>query len=109
MSSPTKTPAQESASADSATSVPASAGTTTSTTESTLSVDEHHALQYKKRVEDKAAAPETILDGSMPTDYGSDISDVSMEDGKVPSSAADSESRMIRSQGRVDPVKTIRA
>ncbi|KAG6942718.1 hypothetical protein JG688_00017957, partial [Phytophthora aleatoria] len=42
------------------------------------------ALQYKKRVEDKAADPETILegssvlntDGSMPTDYGSDISDV---------------------------------
>ncbi|KAG3122428.1 hypothetical protein C6341_g26974 [Phytophthora cactorum] len=65
MSSLTKTPAQESASADSATSVPASAGNTTS---------------YKKRVEDKAAAPETILEGSsvfhtddsMPTDYGSD-------------------------------------
>ncbi|KAG3055227.1 hypothetical protein PI124_g24317 [Phytophthora idaei] len=108
MSSLTKTPAQESASADSATSVPASAGNTTSvpaqastsTTESTLSVDAHHALQYKKRVEDKAAAPETILegssewntDGSMPTDYGSDISDVPMEDGEVPSSAADSES-----------------
>ncbi|KAG2785124.1 hypothetical protein PC129_g24059 [Phytophthora cactorum] len=59
----TKTPAQESASADSATSVPASAGITTSlpaqastsTTESTLSADEYHALQYKKRVEDKAA------------------------------------------------------
>ncbi|KAG2982690.1 hypothetical protein PC121_g22478 [Phytophthora cactorum] len=97
MSSLTKTPAQESASADSATSVPASADTTTSvpaqasisTTESTLSVDEYHALQYKKRVEDKAAAPETILegssvwntDGSMTTDYGSDISDVPMEDG----------------------------
>ncbi|KAG6942560.1 hypothetical protein JG688_00018051, partial [Phytophthora aleatoria] len=38
--------------------------------------DKYHALQYKKRVEDKAAAPETILegslvfhtDGSMPTD-----------------------------------------
>ncbi|KAG2894633.1 hypothetical protein PC114_g15807 [Phytophthora cactorum] len=111
MSSLTKTPAQESASADSATSVPASAGTTTSvpaqastsTTESTLSVDEYHALQYKKRVEDKAAAPETILegssvfntDGSMPTDYGSDISDVPMEDGEVPSSAADSESAAV--------------
>ncbi|KAG3109137.1 hypothetical protein PI125_g11199 [Phytophthora idaei] len=108
MSSLTKTPAQESASADSATSVPASAGNTTSvpaqastsTTESTLSVDEYHALQYKKRVEDKAAAPETILEGSsvlstdgiMPTNYGSDISDVSMEDGEVPSSAADSQS-----------------
>ncbi|KAG2784434.1 hypothetical protein Pcac1_g5979 [Phytophthora cactorum] len=111
MSSLTKTPAQESASADSATSVPASAGTTisvpaqasTSTTESTLSVDEYLALQYKKRVEDKAAAPETILegssvfhtDGSMPTDYGSDISDVPMEDGEVPSSAADSESAAV--------------
>ncbi|KAG4039090.1 hypothetical protein PC123_g25352 [Phytophthora cactorum] len=106
MSSLTKTPAQESASADSATSVPASAGTTTSvpaqastsTTESALSVDEYHALQYKKRVEDKAAAPETILegssvwntDGSMPTDYGSDISE-------VPSSAADSESAAVTS------------
>ncbi|KAG2910742.1 hypothetical protein PC117_g19324 [Phytophthora cactorum] len=111
MSSLTKTPAQESASADSATSVPASAGITTSvpaqastsTTESTLSVDEYHALQYKKRVEDKAAAPETILegssvlntDGSMPTDYGSDISDVPMEDGEVPSSAVDSESAAV--------------
>ncbi|KAG2875822.1 hypothetical protein PC114_g24518 [Phytophthora cactorum] len=78
MSSLTKTPAQESA----------SAGNTTS---------------YKKRVEDKAAAPETILegssvfhtDGSMPTDYGSDISDVPMEDGEVPSSAADSESAAV--------------
>ncbi|KAG2765746.1 hypothetical protein PC116_g28287 [Phytophthora cactorum] len=111
MSSLTKTPAQESASADSTTSVPASAGTTTSvpaqastsTTESTLSADEYHALQYKKRVEDKDAAPETILegssvfntDGSMPTDYGSDISDVPMEDGEVPSSAADSESAAV--------------
>ncbi|KAG3133079.1 hypothetical protein PI126_g19323 [Phytophthora idaei] len=111
MSSLTKTPAQESASADSTTSVPASAGITTSvpaqastsTIESTLSVDECHALQYKKRVEDKAAAPETILegssvwntDGSMPTDYGSDISDVPMEGGEVPSSAADSESAAI--------------
>ncbi|KAG3070535.1 hypothetical protein PI125_g22954 [Phytophthora idaei] len=111
MSPLTKTPAQESASVDSATSVPASAGNTTSvpaqastsTTESTLSVDEYHALQYKKRVEDKAAAPETILegssvfhtDGSMPTDYGSDISDVPMEDGGVPSSTADSESAAV--------------
>ncbi|KAG2893959.1 hypothetical protein PC117_g23636 [Phytophthora cactorum] len=75
MSSLTKTPAQESASADSATSVPASVGT--STTESRLSVDEYHALQYKKRVEDKAAAPEAILEGS------------------VPSSAADSESAAV--------------
>ncbi|KAG2820883.1 hypothetical protein PC118_g7141 [Phytophthora cactorum] len=111
MSSPTKTPAQESVSADSATSVPASASTTTSvpaqastsTTESTLSVDEYHALQYKKRVEDKATAPETNLegssmfntDGSLPTDYGSDISDVPMEDGEVPSSAANSESAAV--------------
>ncbi|KAG2790324.1 hypothetical protein PC112_g24382 [Phytophthora cactorum] len=116
MSSLTKTPAQESASADSATSVPASAGATTSVpaqastsmTESTLSVDEYHALQYKKRVEDKAAAPETILegssvwntDGSMPTDYGSDISDVPMEDGEVPSSAADSKSAAIAHEPR---------
>ncbi|KAG3060042.1 hypothetical protein PI125_g24946 [Phytophthora idaei] len=111
MSSPTKTPAQESASADSATSVPASADNTTSvpkqgstsTTESTLSVDEYHRLQYKKRVEDTAATPEAILegssvfhtDGSMPTDYGSDISDVPMEDGEVPSSAANSESAAV--------------
>ncbi|KAG2780384.1 hypothetical protein PC129_g23894 [Phytophthora cactorum] len=111
MISLTKTPAQESASADSATPVPASARTTTSvpaqastsTTESTLSVDEYHALPYKKRVEDKTAAPETILegssvfhtDGSIPTDYGSDISDVPMEDGEVPSSAADSESAAV--------------
>ncbi|KAG4036803.1 hypothetical protein PC123_g27629 [Phytophthora cactorum] len=118
MSSLTKTPAQESASADSATSVPAQAST--STTMSTLSVDEYHALQYKKYFEDKAAAPETILegssvlntDGSMPTDYGSDISDVLMEDGKsrpqqpTPSRAP---SRMSQSQGRDDPVKMIRA
>ncbi|KAG2777658.1 hypothetical protein Pcac1_g11843 [Phytophthora cactorum] len=98
MSSVTKTPAQESASANSATSVPAQAST--STKEYTLSVDEYHALQYKKRMEDKAAPPETILegssvwntDGSMSTDYGSDISDVPMEDGEVLSSAADSES-----------------
>ncbi|KAG2769188.1 hypothetical protein PC129_g10619 [Phytophthora cactorum] len=88
MSSLTKTQAQESVSADSTTSVPAQASTFT--TESTLSVGEYHA--------DKAAAPETILegssvwntDGNMPTDYGSDISDVPMEDGEVPSSAADS-------------------
>ncbi|KAG2763120.1 hypothetical protein PC116_g29944 [Phytophthora cactorum] len=101
MSSLTKTPAQESASADSTTSVPAQASI--STTESTLSVDEYHALQYKKRVEDKAAAPESILegssvfhtDGSMPTDYGSDINDVSMEDGEVPSLAADSKSAAV--------------
>ncbi|KAG3068290.1 hypothetical protein PI125_g23451 [Phytophthora idaei] len=48
----------------------------------------------------------------MPTDYGSDISDVPMEDGEDPSSAATPsrpQSRMIRSQGRVDPVKMIRA
>ncbi|KAG2891870.1 hypothetical protein PC117_g24151 [Phytophthora cactorum] len=90
-------------SADTTTSVPATACTTTSTTESTLSVDEYHALKYKKRVEDKAAAPETILegssvlstDGSMPTNYGSDISDVRMEDGEVPSSAADSQSAAV--------------
>ncbi|KAG3103376.1 hypothetical protein PI125_g13882 [Phytophthora idaei] len=101
MRSLTKTPAQESASAGITTSLPAQAST--STTESTLSVDEYHALQYKKRVEDKAAAPETILegssvfhtDGSMPADYGSDISEVPMEDGEVPSSAADSESAAV--------------
>ncbi|KAG2861527.1 hypothetical protein PC113_g7073 [Phytophthora cactorum] len=120
MSSLTTTPAQESASADSATSVPASAGTTTSvpaqastsTTESTLSLDEYHALQYKKRVEDKAAAPETILegssvwntDGSMPTDHGSDISYVPMKDGEVPSSAVDSESAAVAH----DPVTGLR-
>ncbi|KAG2849929.1 hypothetical protein PC113_g17256 [Phytophthora cactorum] len=118
MSSLTTTPAQESASADSATSVPASAGNTTSvpaqastsTTESTLSVDEYHALQFKKRVEDETAAPETILegssvfhtDGSMPTDYGSDISDVPMEDGEVPSSAADSESAAVAHKPKKD-------
>ncbi|KAG2792559.1 hypothetical protein PC119_g24955 [Phytophthora cactorum] len=107
MSSLTKTPAQESASADSATSVPASAGNTTSVPAQASRVytlvDEYHALQYKKRVEDKAAAPETILegssvwntDGSMPTDYESVISDVPMEDGEVPSSAANSESAAV--------------
>ncbi|KAG2799479.1 hypothetical protein PC111_g20415 [Phytophthora cactorum] len=114
MSSLTAMPAQESASADSATSatsMPTSAGTTTSvpvqastsTTAFTLSVDEYHVLQYKKRVEDKDAALETLLegssvfhtDGSMPTDYGSDISDVPMEDGEVPFSAADSESAAV--------------
>ncbi|KAG3055725.1 hypothetical protein PI125_g25671 [Phytophthora idaei] len=128
MSSLTKTPAQESASADSATSAPASAGNTTSvpaqastsTTESTLSVDEYHALQYKKRVEDTAAAPETILegspvlntDGSMPTEYGSDIRDVPMEDGEVPSSAADSESAAVAHEpvtGSRRPREKIRA
>ncbi|KAG2768202.1 hypothetical protein PC116_g31076 [Phytophthora cactorum] len=128
MSSLTKTPAQESASADSATPVPVSAGTTTSvpaqasisTREFTLSVGEYHALQCKKRVEDKAAAPEAILegssvwntDGSMSTDYGSDISDVPMEDGEVRSqqpTPSRPQSRMSRSQGRVDPVKMIRA
>ncbi|KAG2761124.1 hypothetical protein PC116_g26279 [Phytophthora cactorum] len=34
-------------------------------------------------------------DGSLPTDYGSDISDVPMEDGEVPSSTADSESAAV--------------
>ncbi|KAG2797184.1 hypothetical protein PC118_g21537 [Phytophthora cactorum] len=100
-SSPTKTPAQESASADSATSVPAQGNT--STAESRLSVGEYHALQLKKHVEDKSAAPETILegssvlntDGNIPTDYGSDISDVPTEDGEAPSSAADSKSAAV--------------
>ncbi|KAG2773461.1 hypothetical protein PC129_g24036 [Phytophthora cactorum] len=58
---------------------------------------------YMKHVEDKPAAPETILesssllntDGSMPTNYGSDISDVPMEDREVPTSAADSESAAV--------------
>ncbi|KAG2786641.1 hypothetical protein PC129_g489 [Phytophthora cactorum] len=128
MSSLTKTPAQESASADSDTPVPVSTGTTTSvpaqastsTTGSTLSVDEYHALQYKKRVEDKAAAPETILegssvwdtDGSMPTDYGSDIVMSPWRTGKprpVQPTPSRPQSRMIRSLGRVDPVKMIRA
>ncbi|KAG4223085.1 hypothetical protein PC116_g28445 [Phytophthora cactorum] len=48
----------------------------------------------------------------MPTDYGSDISDVPMEDGEVPPqqpTPSRPESRMSRSQGRVDPVKMIRA
>ncbi|KAG2787746.1 hypothetical protein PC129_g23322 [Phytophthora cactorum] len=101
MSSLTKAPAQVSARADAATSAPAPAGT--STIESTLSVDEYHALQHKKRVEDLAAAPRTLLEGSlvlntdgrMPTDYGSDFSDIPMEDGEVPSSAADSESAAV--------------
>ncbi|KAG3008918.1 hypothetical protein PC120_g15925 [Phytophthora cactorum] len=105
MSSPTKTPAQESASADSTTSVPAPAGT--ATTEFRLSVDEYHAQQYKKRVEDNAAAPRTVLDGSsmlntdgsMSTDYGSDISDAPMEDGEVPSSAADSRPAVVARSG----------
>ncbi|KAG2780386.1 hypothetical protein PC129_g16807 [Phytophthora cactorum] len=102
MSSLTTTPAQESAVlAGTTAAVPAQAST--STTESTLSVDEYHALQYTKHVEDKAAAPKTVVegssvwntDGSMPTDYGSDISDVPMEDGEVPSSATDSESAAV--------------
>ncbi|KAG2781690.1 hypothetical protein PC119_g27361 [Phytophthora cactorum] len=87
MGSLAKSQAQESASADTATSVPASADKTTSTIESRLSDGGYHVLQYKKRVEDKAAAPETILedssvlntDGSMPTDDASDISDVLMK------------------------------
>ncbi|KAG2899515.1 hypothetical protein PC116_g16609 [Phytophthora cactorum] len=45
MSSPTKTPSQESAPADAATFMPAHAGT--ATTESGLSVGEYHALQLK--------------------------------------------------------------
>ncbi|KAG3041635.1 hypothetical protein PC119_g644 [Phytophthora cactorum] len=84
----TKTPVQESASADSATSVSASADSATS-----VSASAGNTTSYKKRVEDKAASPETIREGSsvwntngsMPTDYGSDISDVPMEDEKVPS------------------------
>ncbi|KAG2804722.1 hypothetical protein PC116_g22948 [Phytophthora cactorum] len=89
MSSLTKTPAQESASADAATSVPVPAGTTTSvhaqagtfTTEARPSVGEYHALQYNKLLN---------TDGSTATDYGSDISDVPSEDGEILSSAADS-------------------
>ncbi|KAG2770020.1 hypothetical protein Pcac1_g18988 [Phytophthora cactorum] len=87
MGSLAKSQAQESASADTATSVPASADKTTSTIESRLSDGGYHVLQYRKLVEDKAAAPETILedssvlntDGSMPTDDASDISDVLMK------------------------------
>ncbi|KAG3231794.1 hypothetical protein PI124_g23110 [Phytophthora idaei] len=102
-----KTPAQESPSADSATSVPAHA-----TTFTTDSVDEYHVLQYKKRVEDKAAALETLLEGSSvlntggstPTDYGSDISDVPMENGEAPSSAANSKSAAVAH----DPVTGLR-
>ncbi|KAG3130011.1 hypothetical protein PC128_g26783 [Phytophthora cactorum] len=48
----------------------------------------------------------------MPTDYGSDISDVPMEDGEVPSSAADSESAAVAHEpvtGSRRPVKMIRA
>ncbi|KAG6950375.1 hypothetical protein JG688_00014181 [Phytophthora aleatoria] len=90
-----------------ATSVSAQAST--STTEFTLSVGEYHALQYKNRVEDKAAAPETILvdssvwntDGSMPTDYASDIIDIIMEDREVSSSVADSQSAAVAH----DPVR----
>ncbi|KAG6947022.1 hypothetical protein JG687_00016373, partial [Phytophthora cactorum] len=70
-------PAQESASADSATSVPVQAST--SKTESRLSVGEYHALQYEKRVENKAEAPKPII---IPTDYGSDISDAPWRTGK---------------------------
>ncbi|KAG2945981.1 hypothetical protein PC117_g7997 [Phytophthora cactorum] len=111
-------PAQESAFADSATSVPVQAST--SKTESRLSVGEYHALQYEKRVENKAEAPKPIIDGSsewntngsIPTDYGSDISDAPWRTGKSrPQQPTPSrpQSRTIRSQGRVDPVKTIRA
>ncbi|KAG2782819.1 hypothetical protein PC116_g25177 [Phytophthora cactorum] len=118
MSSLTKTPAQESTSASTTTSVPAQAST--STTASRLSVGEYHAMQYLKGEEDKTAAPETILEdssvfnthGSMPTDYGSDIGDVPIEDGKFrPQQPTPSrpQSRTIHSQGRADPVKMIRA
>ncbi|KAG2794456.1 hypothetical protein PC111_g22588 [Phytophthora cactorum] len=66
-------------------------------TEFTLSVGEYHALQYKKRVEDKAVAPETIPEGS---------TEKSRPQQPTPSRP---QSRMIRSQGCVNPVKTIRA
>ncbi|KAG3075592.1 hypothetical protein PI124_g18479 [Phytophthora idaei] len=42
----------------------------------------------------------------MPTDYGSDINDVPMEDGEVPfqqPTLSRPQSRMIQSQGRVGP------
>ncbi|KAG6942848.1 hypothetical protein JG688_00017895 [Phytophthora aleatoria] len=80
-----------SASADAATTS-VFAHALTAATEFRLSVGEYQGLQYLKRVEDKAVAPLTIIegssalntDGSMPTDYGSDICDVPMKDGEVP-------------------------
>ncbi|KAG6948315.1 hypothetical protein JG688_00015153 [Phytophthora aleatoria] len=95
MSSLTKTPAQGSASADTATSVPASTGNTTSVPAQASTVGEYHALQYKKHALGDTDAPKAITEGSsvcnsngsMPTEYGSDISDVpsdvSMEDEAV--------------------------
>ncbi|KAG6947806.1 hypothetical protein JG687_00015864 [Phytophthora cactorum] len=82
MSSPTKTPAQESAPADTATS-----GTTTS------------ALLLKKRAQGEVDAPKPVIegssvwntDGSMPTDYRSDISDVPMDNEEDSTSTADSQ------------------
>ncbi|KAG3120373.1 hypothetical protein PI124_g8244 [Phytophthora idaei] len=97
MSSPTKTPAQESASAGTTTSVSAHEGT--AATKSRLSVAEYHALLLKKRAQGEVDAPKTIIegssvfhtDGSMPTDYRSGISDVPIDNEEDSTSTADSQ------------------
>ncbi|KAG3076763.1 hypothetical protein PI125_g21443 [Phytophthora idaei] len=107
MSSLMKTPAQEYAPADTATSVSAQAGT--SRTESRLSVGEYHVLQYEKRVENKAEAPKPIIDGSTvayPLTMGLTSAMPPWRTGESrPQQPTPSrpQSRMIRSQGRVDP------
>ncbi|ETK70781.1 hypothetical protein L915_21893, partial [Phytophthora nicotianae] len=104
MSSPKMTPAKESAPADTAASVPVSAGTTTPAsthvdapaTEGNLSVPQYHLLQQQKRAQDSADTPSTILcgtsvlntDGSIPIDYGSDFEDAPMEEDDASSSSA---------------------
>ncbi|KUF83214.1 hypothetical protein AM588_10000497 [Phytophthora nicotianae] len=98
------TPANESAPADTAASVPALAGTTTlasthvdaPATEANLSVAQYHLLQQQKRVQDSADTPSAILygssvlntDGIFPIDFGSDIEDVPMEEDEASSSSA---------------------
>ncbi|ETK81160.1 hypothetical protein L915_13325, partial [Phytophthora nicotianae] len=82
------TPGNESAPADSAVSVPTSAGTTTPATEEKLSVAQYHLRQQQKRAQDSVDIPSTILcgssvlntDGSIPIDLGSDIEDIPMEE-----------------------------
>ncbi|ETM97311.1 hypothetical protein PPTG_20176, partial [Phytophthora nicotianae INRA-310] len=97
MSSPKMTPAKVSAPADTAVSVPASAGTTTpAATEEKLSVAQYHLLQQQKRAQDSAGTPSAILygssvlntDGSIPIDFGSDIEDVTMKEDEASSSSA---------------------
>ncbi|KAG3160071.1 hypothetical protein C6341_g13901 [Phytophthora cactorum] len=102
---------------DTTTSVPAQAST--AATEARLSVGEYHALQYKKRVEDKAEAPKPIIegwsvfhtDGSIHTDYGSRITSPWRPGKFRPQQPTPSwpQSRTIRSQGCGDTAKKIQA